>query len=236
MAETHEQNYKIFCQTWRLMKNVTCNNIITKKNVSNKKDQSNCNIPKQSRQMMMINPEFHPLPFCLKFFLVEEYWFSERCFPLVRPWKNMLGWSLFGVHCCQKAQHCLSFWQHNNNTTIAAAHVQVYSLQSLTESSAETPHRLLLKTASVSESTRGPNAYRLPACYWAHFVLFIGLKGSSLLMHSSETGLQPAAAGRVLFDLIFWFQNSIRVPRLDVTIMAASIVTGNTVMLLTVIN
>lgn len=53
------------------------------------------------------------------------------------------------------------------------------------------------KTVSVSESTRGQNACSLPACYWAHLVLFIGLKGSSLLMHSSETGLQPAVAGQV---------------------------------------
>lgn len=39
----------------------------------------------------MINPELHSLPFCLKFFLAEEYWFSECCFTLVQPWKNVLG-------------------------------------------------------------------------------------------------------------------------------------------------
>lgn len=163
--------------------------------------------------MMMINPELHPLPFCLKFFLVEEYWFSEllellhfgvtveECAWLEFVWSAPLPESTALPLLLVAQQHhhrCCSC----SSLQLAVAHRVVCRNTTQTAS----------KTASVSESTKGQNAYSLPACYWAHFVLFIGLKGSWLLMHSSETGLQPAAAGRIGWIRFFWFQNSITVP------------------------
>lgn len=179
---------------------------------------------------MVINPELHPLPEVLSSggilvlrVLLHFGATVEECAWLEFVWSAPLPEStalpLLLVAQQQHHHRCCSC----SSLQLAVAHRVV--CRNTTQAAS--------KTASVSESTRGQNAYSLPVCYWAHFVLFIGLKGSLLLMHSSETGLQPAAAGRV--GWIWFFGSKTRVLRLNVTIMAASIVTENT-LLLTVIS
>lgn len=109
----------------------------------------------------MINPELHPLPFCLKFFLVEEYWFSvllhfgatvEECAQLEFVWSAPLPEStaLPLLLVAQKQQHhhrCCSC----SSLQPAVAH----------RVGCRKPHRLLLKQLVLVN----PLGVRMPIAY-----------------------------------------------------------------------